>query len=295
MLQYLAFRILSLLAPLAPPGVGYWLCDRVGDILFSLLPNRRATVLRNLSFVIGHHPADAAKLARATFREGVRYYYDTFRAPGLSGDDIESLIHFEGLEHLDEALARGQGGIIVTAHFGSPALVVQLVALRGYKITTVVEPVKPQKLFDLINGVRGCRGIRLLPLAPSNFRDLTAALRRNEVVGILADRDLQGTGSEVLMFGGATRLPAGPAMLSLRTGAPMLPTFGVRGEDNRFHGTMERPIETVRTGDLKEDIRLNTQRVAEVLEKAISKRPEQWIVFEPIWPERTLGSAESST
>ncbi len=73
----------------------------------------------------------------------------------------------------------------------------------------------------------------------------------------------------------------------------MLPTFGVRVGGRFFHGNMEEPIEVVRTGDLREDIRLNTQRVADALERAISKRPEQWIVFEEIWPEQMRRSAES--
>lgn len=291
-MQYVAFRILAMIAPVVPPALAYWLCDLVGDATFRLLRRQRETVLRNLSVVTGKSPESLHAMARETFREGVKYYYDTFRAPALSDQEMETLVRFDGLERISAALEKGKGAIILTAHYGSPALVVQLIAMRGYKITTVVEPVKPQKLFDLMNGARGSRGIKLLPLGPNSFRDLSAALSRNEVVGVLADRDLQGNGISVKLFGEDTRLPAGTALLALRSGAPVLPAFGVRMADGRFRGTMTGPVELVRTGDLREDIRLNTQKMAEVLEDAIGEHPAQWIVFEPIWPE-TGTSAEA--
>lgn len=286
MLQYVAYLALARLAPIVPPAAAYWVCDLIGDLLYSALPRRRRTVLRNLSIVVGGGVEKVQSLARDTFRQGVRYYYDTFRVPVLSDDDIGRLVNFERLELLDEVLANGKGAVIFTAHFGSPALVVQSIAARGHRITTVAEPVKPDRLFNLINGARGRRGISLLPLGPNSFRELTAVLARNEIVGIVGDRDLQGTGVAVKLFGRETRLPAGPVLLALRTGAPIVPAFSLRLPGDRFGGYLEDPVELTRTGELKQDVRLNTEKLAAVLERAISQHPEQWIVFEPIWPEK---------
>lgn len=283
MLQYLAYLVLARLAPVAPPAVAYRVCDLLGDLLFIVLRRRRSTVLRNLSIVVRKSQPEVESLARDTFRQGVRYYYDTFRVPALSDEDIDRLVEFEGLEVLDQVLARGKGLILLTAHFGSPALVVQAIAARGHRITTVAEPVKPERLFNLINGARGRRGIRLLPLGPSSFRDLSAVLARNEIVGIVGDRDLQGTGVPVKLFGAETRLPAGPALLALRSGAAIVPAFSLRMPGGRFAGYVEEPIEMTRTGDLKRDVQINSEQLAAVFERAISRHPEQWIVFEPIW------------
>lgn len=286
LLQYVAFRVLALLAPRIPPKIAYPLCDLFGDLLFLILPRRRSTVLRNLSVVKrGARTEEVRRLARLTFREGVKYYFDTFRAPSLSVAQLERMIEIEGIQNLDAALAGGSGAILITAHYGSPALVVQVVAARGYRITTVAEPVRPQKLFELINGVRGSRGVRLLALGPASFRDLTAVLERNEIAGVVADRDVQGTGVSVTLFGDETQLPGGPVLLALRTGAPLLPAFSLRRDDGSFAGHIGPALELERTGNLREDVRTNTQRIAEVLETFISRQPEQWIVFEPIWPE----------
>ncbi len=292
MLQYLAFRLLATLAPLLPARVAYWVCDRVGDLIYRLLPRRRATVRRNLSIALRRSSGEVEPLVRETFRQGMKYYYDTFRIPALTDADLDRLIDVEGWENVERALEAGKGVVIFTGHFGSPALVAQIVAVRGHHITSVVEPVKPARLFDLINGVRGNDRITFLPLGPDNFRDLARVLRQNQIVGIVGDRDILGTGVTVKLFGVETRLPAGPVMLCVRTGAALIPAFTFRKANGRFGGRVGAPVVLDRTGDLRESVSVNTQKLAALLEEAVVKSPEQWIVFEPLWPEGSVAASE---
>ena len=288
MLQYLAFRSLAAVAPLLPASLAYWLCDRAGDLIYWLLPRRRATVRRNLSIVLRGRSERLEPLVQETFRQGTKYYYDTFRTPALTDADLNSLIDVDGLSNLESALDAGKGVVIYTGHIGSPALVAHIVAVRGHPITSVVEPVKPQRLFDLINGARGSGRIDFLPLGPTSFHDLSEILRRNGIVGIVGDRDIQRTGVRVTLFGVETSLPAGPVMLCLRTGAALIPAFTYRKASGRFGAYLEEPLKLERTGDLKEDLRANTQKLANVLERVVVERPGQWIVFEPLWPEANM-------
>jgi KDO2-lipid IV(A) lauroyltransferase len=111
------------------------------------------------------------------------------------------------------------------------------------------------------------------------------ALRDNEVVCLLCDRDLDRTGVEVEFFGERTTLPPGPAMLSLRTGAPILPTavyFTPRY--NGHHAIVRPPVPTQRLGGLREDVGRVTQLLARELEFLIRRAPEQWHLFQPNWP-----------
>lgn len=268
-----------------PASLAYWLCDRLGDLVYWVLPRRRETVRRNLSMVLRGRPDRVETLVRETFRQGTKYYYDTFRIPALCDADLDRLIDLEGLPNLERALDAGKGVVIFTGHFGSPTLVAHIVGVRGYHITAVAEPVKPEKLFDLINGARGSGRISFLPMGPNSFRDLTQVLRANGVVGIVGDRDIQRTGVRVRLFGAETTLPAGPVMLCLRTGAELIPAFTFRKEGGRFGACLREPMKLDRSGDLRENLRVNTQKLAEVLEDVIVKSPEQWIVFEPLWPE----------
>ncbi len=286
-LEYLVFRVLALLAPRVPPWLGYWLCSAAGDAAYWLLPRRRANVRRNLSTILRGRTEGLALLAREVFREGARYYYDTFRAPALSDDELEREITLEGWENLQKGLQEGKGVLLVSAHLGSPALVVQILAVRHCKVTSVVERVRPQRLLDLMIRVRGCRGIRLIPFSSTIANTLAEALRRNEIVGLVVDRDTQRSGVPVEFFGAETTMPAGPVMIALRTGAALVPAFTYRRKGGGFVGRIEEPLELVRTGRLREELRANTQRLAAVLERAIAEAPEQWIVFEPVWPETT--------
>ncbi len=292
MLQYFAFRLLATLAPLLPTGVGYWLCDRVGDLIYRLMPRRRATVRRNLSIVLRRGLDEVEPLVRETFRQGMKYYYDTFRIPGLTDADLERLIDVEGWPNVERALEEGKGAVIFTGHFGSPALVAQIVAVRGHHITSVVEPVKPVRLFDLINGVRGNGRIDFLPLGPSSFRILAEVLRKNGIVGIVGDRDILGTGVKVKLFGAETTLPGGPVMLCLRTGAALVPAFTFRKASGRFGALVGEPLALERTGDLRESVTVNTQKLADLLEDVVARSPEQWIVFEPLWPDGSTSVSE---
>lgn len=286
MLEYVVFRLLSLLAPRLPPAVAYTLFGWIGDLSYWLLPRRRANVRRNLSVILRGGAEGVDGLAREVFREGARYYYDTFRIPALSDQELERAISLQGWDHVERGLAAGRGAVMVTAHLGSPVLVAQILAVRQCRVVSVVEAVRPPQLLDLMVRVRGSHGIRLVPFGPNVVRELTEALERNEIVGLVADRDLQKSGVPVDFFGVETSMPTGPVMLAMRTGAALIPAFTYRLRNGRFIARIEEPLELARTGKLKEDVRLNTQRLAAVLEKAIAEKPEQWIVFELVWPER---------
>ena len=111
------------------------------------------------------------------------------------------------------------------------------------------------------------------------------ALRNNEVVCLLSDRDIQGGGIEVEFFGERTTLPAGPATLGLRAGAPILPVavYFTR-RVNGHHAIVRPPLDAERRGKLREDVTRLTQDLAHELEYLIRRAPEQWHLFQPNWP-----------
>lgn len=94
----------------------------------------------------------------------------------------------------------------------------------GIKMTVVVEAIQPPALFEWFADLRRKFGMTVIPLGPSAGTQVLRALRNNEVVCLLSDRDLTGGGIPVQFFGETTTLPAGPATLALRTGAALLPT-----------------------------------------------------------------------
>ena len=114
-------------------------------------------------------------------------------------------------------------------------------------MTVVVEPLEPPEVFEWFAGLRASLGMTVVPLGPAAGNAVLRALRNNEVVCLLSDRDLGGGGLEVAFFGEVTRLPAGPATLALRTGAPVLPTaVYFTGADGHL-GVVRPPLVVERT------------------------------------------------
>ncbi len=232
--------------------------------------------------MLGRRPPE--QLVRAVFRHGAQNYYDVLRLPHLAPEALQACIEVAGWEHLEAARAAGRGVLLVTAHLGSLSLVGQVLALHRCPASVVVEPLHPPALLDLLHGLRSAHGIRPLPAGPGLLRAIQTALANNEVVGLVSDRDVLGNGVEVTFFGAPTRLPGGAAGLALRTGAAVLPAFTARVARGRYRGWFEPPLALERTGNVRADVQANTERVTRCLEAAIRRYPEQWTVFQPVWP-----------
>ncbi|HSP30124.1 MAG TPA: phosphatidylinositol mannoside acyltransferase [Ilumatobacteraceae bacterium] len=250
-------------------------------------PERRAMIERHL------RRADPTlrglRLRRAVqeaFDSYARYWLESFRLPTLSAGTVERGFEVEGYDHIVEGLARGNGVILVLPHLGGWEWAGRWIADQGHEITVVVEKIEPPELFDWFVDLRSELGMHVVALGPDAGQTVMRALRDNHVVCLLADRDLQGGGPEVEFFGERTTLPAGPAMLSMRTGAPILPTgvyFTNRVDGHAAWVRPPLPVERVEQR-LRDDVQRITQLLAHELEILIRRAPSQWHMFQPNWP-----------
>jgi KDO2-lipid IV(A) lauroyltransferase len=283
MLAYFLFRLAGLILPHVPVRLGYWLFAGLGTLSYHLNKRARAIVRHNMSHVLGPQ-ASAEQVEEATrgvFRCAGQNYFDLFRLASLDERQLEEAIEAEGWDVIDAALARGHGAILVTAHFGAPDIVAQLVSGRGYPVTAIVEHLQPEPLFRYVCSLRGSHGLRLLPV-DGVLRELFRALRRNEVIGLVADRDITESGIEVEFFGEPARMADGHVQLALRTGATLVVGYCIRRPDGTFFARGV-PVELDRTGDRERDVRTGVHRVLAHLETFIAAHPDQWVMFQPIW------------
>jgi KDO2-lipid IV(A) lauroyltransferase len=201
----------------------------------------------------------------------------------LSLDEIAAITQVEGREHMDEALAQGKGAILISAHFGNVDIMAQIPLTFGIRISGAVEHIQPERLFQYILGLRTRHGVRMIP-SDGPMMELYRALKRGELIGLPCDRSIADSTREVEFFGTPAYLPTGPVRLALRTGAPLIPGFGLRLPDNTFLARIEPALELPRTGDREADIAAGMEMVADVLERTISQAPDQWLVAVPVWP-----------
>jgi KDO2-lipid IV(A) lauroyltransferase len=153
----------------------------------------------------------------------------------------------------------------------------------GRPLSVVVEPLEPPSLFTWFKSLREQLGMHVIALGPDAGAHVVRALKEDHIVCLLSDRAIGEGGVEVEFFGERTLLPAGPATLALRTGAPVLPC-AVYFDGASHHGVVRPPLVIERHGRLREDVGRITQDLAHELEALIRRAPEQWHLLQPNWP-----------
>lgn len=257
-----------------------------GLIGYVASPRARSAVAHNLSVVLPNLDAGARrKLTILTFIHGAWGYIELMALSKTSAATLQQAYRMSGWEHLEEARKAGRGVILVGAHLGASTIAGPLVALRGIPTTAVVEPLQPARLWELMGQQRTAFGLKLVAADGQAMRKILEALRGNEIVGILCDRDVAGTGEALPFFGKTARISTAVATLGLRTGAVVLPAVAYRTRPFAAIGRIEAPVELPRSGDAKRDVREGTLRVLDRFERMILERPEQWVLFSEVWPD----------
>lgn len=282
-----------------PTPVADAFADAVGELTYRVSPGRAARARRNLRRVVSWlaanglgsagvgaaaaDPAALERLVRAAFRHHVRAYVDVLRMRRLLVDG-PARVAFDSADVAAAAFGTPGPRIIVSLHFGAMELGGVVVARRGgAPLTVPMEVIGDLELQRLVARGRAVPGIRLVSLRDAR-RELRAALRRGEPIGIIGDRDVAGGGSTVALFGAPTRIPAGPALLALEFGAPLHV-----GSLRRVRGGYRMLVETLRVppdGRHREQVEALLAEMARSFERHIALAPEQWwTVMFPIWPD----------
>ena len=283
---YYAYRTGAEIARVLPAPVGEPLARRLAQVAPALMADRRRQVERNLRRV--HGPgfggSELRRAVTATFDSYGRYFYELFRLPAYEPEWIRDHFECPGIEHVAAGVAEGRGAVLALPHLGNWDFAGAWLALQGYAVTVVAEPVEPPELFEWFVETRARVGMRVVPLSPSAGTEVLRAVRNNEVVCLLADRDLTGDGIGVEFFGERTTLPGGPAMLTLRGGAPLLPAGCYFRPHGRHMTQILPPVSRERSGRIRADLARVTQDLAHRFEDLIRVEPTHWHLLQPNWP-----------
>lgn len=285
-LPYYAYRTGAVAARTMPGPMAASAARTLGLAFAGGMRGRRTMVARHLRRVHGPQ-LDGVALQRQvqrSFDAYARYWMELFRLPSMTPEEIDARMSYEGVGHLDDALALGNGAILAIPHLGGWDYGGAWFASIGYPTTVVVEPIEPPELFEWFAAYRRSLGVEVVPLGAEAGTAILRRLKGNGTVGLLCDRDLTGGGVEVEFFGERTTLPSGPATLALRTGAPLLPTAVYFDGPRRHRGVIRPPLPTERTGRFRDDVQRITQALAHALEELVRVAPEQWHLFQPNWP-----------
>ena len=275
-----------------PRGLCRWLGQWVALLVFAFSNKDRGNLSRNFALVMGkpcHHP-DVRKAVKSVFLNYARYMVDFFLFPQLAPHKVKSYFStIKGRDTLDAALARGKGVLLVSAHIGNWEIGGNLLRVFGYPLTVVGLPHNSAQTNALVRHLRSARGMDIIEVGDSAFSvvEILNALRANRIVAMVGDQDHLGSGQAVRFLGHRLRMPAGPVVLAMMSGAALIPTFVLEKPDGTYSGILEHPMPIDTQGDRDQAIQRNLQRLAGVFESYIKQYPEQWYCPDPIIAEET--------
>ena len=289
MALYLVIQIGAFLSKIIPRSCRYLIGTAVGDGVYRVWNRKRHVLLRNMATVLGLSPRDprVRLLALKSMRNYCKYLIEFLELPTLSSADrVIASMKVQGFEHLQAAIDRGKGVIIATAHFGTIEFgAVRLADLM--RCHAVYDTFTPAYLDRLIQRKRREKGINLIGV--TNIRQMMRVLRQGDALLLLFDRPVElAKGVPVRFFGLETALPAGPAVLAMKTGAALVPIYQFREPDKSFMSVVFPAIAWNPSEDRERDVQTIMQKLVDTLQSVVRSRPDQWYMFRPMWPERLV-------
>jgi KDO2-lipid IV(A) lauroyltransferase len=265
-----------------PESTAYKLAYSVSDFLVKRNGKSVQRLRSNLSRTQpGMTSLDLDLLVIEAMRSYMRYWCDTFRLPDWSKKRILETVTVTNEHLLIDAIAAKTGVIVAVPHAGNWDHAGAYFCAKGIRLVTVAERLKPEKLFLKFLAYRQAMGMEVLPLDGRVLNTLEERLNEGALVALVSDRDLSRSGIEVEFFGGKARMPAGPALLALRTKAPLITAF-VSYTESGVHIEF-RNIMVPSSGDESSKVKEIVQMTAQYFEDGISESPEDWHMLQRIW------------
>lgn len=278
MVKYTLMLIGSFLVRTVPLKLSYKISEALAELAHSLDKKRRENCASNLRLITGR--AQVYDLTRSVFKHLAKNTVDFLRFPHLSRAQIAHMTDTEGLENLRKALSKGKGVILISPHLGNWELGGAVLASLGFPVSVVTESIAPktqivkrQRIAGLYENYRTKTGMKVIPLEKGAV-PVYRALRRGEIVVLLADRDLTGSGVSVRFFGRKVCFPQGPAFFSSKTGSPIVPGYLVR-KGSTYIGVAEPALQPDEEGGIDS----LAQQISDTVQSQIREYPDQWFVF----------------
>jgi KDO2-lipid IV(A) lauroyltransferase len=272
-----------------------WL-HRMGDLLglgvLRFARSRRSMAHDNIRLGLDGPMSDCEidRIVRKSTQNIVKTMLELFKVPTMSPDQLRARVSVQDMERIGEALERGNGVLLMTAHYGNWEYLGIRTSL-DYGSVGVARAPAHSATANILNSARSAYGSDILDR--DDVRGMLKALSNNQVLFMVADQHWAEGGVQVELLGRPVMAPRGVAQLFAHTGCAVIPAFCLRREDDSLDLRILPEIEMVNTGDRGADVTENTQRMYDVYSEMICKYPEQWLWLHRRW--RNLESEQETS
>jgi len=266
-----------------PEKLAYKIANLVSDFTY-LRNGRKVQRLRgNYKRVLPDlSKSELSKLTKAGMRSYLRYWFDTFRLNKWSKERIISTTEVIRENLLRDPISTKQGCIIALPHAGNWDHAAAYFCSTGINLTAVVEKLKPEAIFKKFLDYRQSIGIEPISHKEKTIPLLTQRLNEGKLIALVADRDMSRNGIEVDFLGAVAKMPAGPAILAITTGAPLITAY-IRYTDKGIKVIFDKTVVVPDSGSEDEKVRVVTQSMADNFAKHIKESPVDWHMLQRIW------------
>lgn len=273
-----------------PKGWAMQIGRGIGLLYYTLVKKRREIALNNLQMVFGNDltAVQRKQTCKASFINVGKTCVEFLRFPKLNAESIWDQVTVEGRENLYTALEAGKGAIVFLAHFGNWELLSLVYgALIPNRAKAIALPLKNDPLNTYLWRHREQLSLKLIPRNRA-VRETLRALKNNQAIGFFADQNAGPEGIFVNFLGKPASAARGPAVLSLKTGAPLIFSLSIRQPDDRHLVYISPAVQPEPTDDFERDVKHYTTQMLKHLETYIYKYPEQWLWLHNRWKTQPL-------
>jgi len=286
LIEYAAYalaRALGALIVSLPVRINSLMGEFLGIAGYYALKKKRRLVLKNIKIAYGGALPieEVERIARKAFISLALTIVETLYIPRIDARYINKHVRIENLKHLDDALKRGKGVILLAYHMGNWELANITCSLQGYAYKVIVNEQRYPLLNNLLNRYRELKGCKTIPRGVA-LREIMRGLKNNEVVAMVGDQGGK-EGHVSNFFGLPTSMPTGFVRFAFATEARIIPAIIVR--ERRFYHRiiLEKPLKTEEGADEKERLEHCLNQSSAILERHIRLCPQEYFWFYKIW------------
>ena len=281
--MYLLYLFAWKLIALLPENSAYKLADYVSDRIYKKNGKGIKRLRGNYGRVMPEYSSQKLEeLTKLGMRSYLRYWFDTFRLSKWSKNRIISTTQVIRENLLRDPIQSKQGCIVALPHAGNWDHAAAYFCSTGITLTAVVEKLKPEAIFKKFLAYRESIGIEAISHKEKTIPILTERLQAGKLIALVADRDMSRNGIEVNFFGKTSKMPSGPAILAIKTGAPLITAY-VRYTPGGIEIIFDETLKPTNSGSEEEQIKIITQSMADNFAKRIKENPVDWHMLQRIW------------
>lgn len=255
----------------------------LGQLYYLLIKKQRERAVAQVMPALGLTEQEARRLIRASFVNLARNVLEILYMPKLNEQNFHKYIEIDHLERMTDALAEGNGVVVLTGHIGTWEWLSAAFTMNGLPVTAIAKNQPNMQYTNALNDLRKTINVEIFSRGTSELLAAAKALKKGKILGFLADQDAGPKGAFLPFLGKMASTPMGPAVFACKFNAPVLPAFILRQPNGRHKVVIGEVMRYEDTGDTDKDLFNFTAKMTAIMEKVIRENPTQWLWFQKRW------------